>query len=81
MSRVFNPLKLQHIVTLPKPHFLGVNIAAGMDLRYYFVCFPSSLTVYSVLGNQLIMKPSEMKRTNFIKKQVAMKITYKNEKS
>lgn len=30
--RVFNPLKLQHIVTLPKPHFLGVNIAAGMDL-------------------------------------------------
>lgn len=30
--RVFNPLKLQHIVTLPKPHFLGVNIAEGMDL-------------------------------------------------
>ena len=34
--RVFNPLKLQHIVTLPKPHFLGVNIAEGMDLRYMF---------------------------------------------
>ena len=31
--RVFNPLKLQHIVTFPKPHFLGVNIAEGIDFR------------------------------------------------
>ncbi|RMX55508.1 hypothetical protein pdam_00024122, partial [Pocillopora damicornis] len=29
--RVFNPLKLQFIVTIPKPHFLGVNVAEGID--------------------------------------------------
>ena len=31
--RVFNPLKLQFIVTIPKPHFLGVNVAEGIDSR------------------------------------------------
>ena len=32
-ARVFNPLKLQFIVTIPKPHFLGVNVAEGIDSR------------------------------------------------
>ena len=31
--RVFNPLKLQFIVNIPKPHFLGVNVAEGIDSR------------------------------------------------
>jgi len=33
--RIFNPLNLHFITTLPKPHFLGTDIASVTEARYH----------------------------------------------
>lgn len=32
--RIFNPLNLHFVTTLPKPHFLGTDIASVTEARY-----------------------------------------------
>ena len=51
-NRLFDPVSLEYIATIPKPHPLGVDIATALDARYthqiiykmYHVTYSSQFT-------------------------------------
>lgn len=49
--RCFNPETLQFITTLPRTHYLGVDVALGNNIRlHYFCCVICSYKQFLLLN-------------------------------